>query len=59
MVYLQINPDTSIAQVARDFDVRVRTLQRRCVGHYSKSSRLVVGKALSNDMENTLCEYIE
>ena len=59
MIYLQINPDTSIAQVARDFDVRVGRLQRRCAEHYSKSSRSAAGKVLSDDMEDALCEYIE
>lgn len=56
--YITENSNASIAKIARDFDVLLGRLQRRCVEYYSKSSRLAIDKVLLNEMKATLCEYI-
>ena len=59
MTYLSMNPDAYIAHVTREFDVREERLQRRYAESNSKSSRPAAGKALSNEIEASICEYIE
>ena len=48
----------SIRAVAIDFDVDIRTLQRRLAGGGSRIGRSGPNKALSDEQELALCEYI-
>ena len=47
------------AQTAKTFQMSVRRLQRRWNEFNSKSSRLSINKALSNEQEMTIHQYIE
>lgn len=58
MAYLSINPNTFIARIAREYDVLPSKLQIRCTGGCFKSSRSAAGKALTDEMEEAICEYI-
>ena len=58
MAYLSINPNAFIARIAREYDVLPRKLQRRCARGCFKSSRSAAGKALTDEMEEAICEYI-
>ena len=48
----------SIRAVALDFDVDIRTLQRRLAGGGSRIGRPGPNKALSDEQELAFCEYI-
>ena len=50
---------TNCALAARDFDVAPRTLQRRWKGGDSKSTRPSTNKALTDEQEQAIRDYIE
>ena len=58
IIYLSENPGASIASVARENNITIKRLQRRCAGNNSKSNRPATNKTLINEMEKALCEYI-
>lgn len=50
---------TSIAAAAKAHNIKPRRLQKRLKGQASKSTRNASNKALSNEQEQAICDYIE